>query len=80
MSEGSTISAIDALEEAVKRMSVKEQGYKDSYNITHSVRFLDYANIVKEDIDIIYSLEQEYGLIKNNGVLEKADNVPEMEK
>ena len=60
---GSVISAIDALEEAIRRMEEKKEDYEDKYESSKKSVFLNYANIVSEDIDIIKDLEKEYGLL-----------------
>lgn len=62
---GSVISAIDALEEAIRRMEERKENYEDKYESSKKSVFLNYANIVSEDIDIIKDLEKEYGLLGN---------------
>lgn len=60
---GSVISAVDALEEAVRRMNVNKECYENKSLATGQTVFLNYASVVKEDIDIIKDLEREYGLL-----------------
>ena len=62
---GSVMKAVDILEEAVNKMTEKKEGYEAQYESTHTHRFLHYAEIVDEDIQIIKGLEQKYGLIPN---------------
>ena len=59
----SIVSAIDALEEAVRRMEERKEEYEDKYESSKKSVFVNYANIVAEDIDIIKTLEKEYGLL-----------------
>lgn len=69
---GLVISAIDALEEAVRRMNINKEDYENKSLATGQTIFLNYASVVKEDIDIIKNLEREYGLL---GDTPKEDNL-----